>query len=312
MNNHDYHPGDVEYGNYADGLISPRILAIVSFACAVDLVTIAVLGPGILGILRFRTSLSGIWQTEAFDITNVILLAPLLVMSAIFLLLKKKSAKYLLVLTPLMLFYSGLEYGLGQEWGNSAYPGNSEAFCWLFLLLMVFGLILLLGSLSSFSQRDSPAFKTTGLKIYVAIMVTLLLVFAFLWISQLYQVVTTGNSTAGDYSSTPNGWWITKFLDLGFNIPLGFIALMLMLSNPRRAYPLLLLFFGYFVGIATAVNASAIIELLNHDPAITASSSAGELMIFPLLAILAYFGLYYLVREKFTNGTQLKRKLEVP
>jgi hypothetical protein len=58
-----------------------------------------------------------------------------------------------------------------------------------------------------------------------------------------------------------------------------------------------LLFFGFFITLGTAVNASAIIEVVNKDPAIT-GSNAGGLVIFPMLGILAYAGLFYLIKNK--------------
>ena len=45
-------------------------------------ILIASLGPRFLGI-RYRTSESGIWQTEAFDITDLIVLAPLLLIGGV-------------------------------------------------------------------------------------------------------------------------------------------------------------------------------------------------------------------------------------
>jgi len=73
--------------------------------------------------------------------------------------------------------------------------------------------------------------------------------------------------------------------------------LSLMLSKPKKAYPLVLLFFGFFITLGTAVNASAIVEVINKDPSIT-GSNAGGLVIFPVLGILAYAGLFYLIKGK--------------
>ena len=58
--------------------------------------------------------------------------------------------------------YVGLEYGLGQEWGSTVYTGNSEAYSWLFLILMVGGLILLIGSLSRFTVKMLLLLRRSG------------------------------------------------------------------------------------------------------------------------------------------------------
>ena len=285
-------------GNTTDDFLIPwYVISVTAIICAIALVLIAVLGPAILGVIRYRTSQSGIWQTQAFDITDLIVLAPLLLIGGVLQLLKKDGAKFFLVLTPITLMYAGLEYGLGQEWGSTVYTGNSEAYSWLFLILVVGGLILLIGSLSRFTVEDAPAFKTKWLRIYVGIMAVFLLVFMAMWASQISQVVSTGNTSTGDYLAAPNAWWVTRFLDLGITIPTGFLALMLLLSKPKKAYPLVLLFFGFFITLGTAVNASAIVEVINHDPSIS-GSGAGGLVIFPVLGALAYAGLFYLVRGK--------------
>ena len=145
-------------------------------------IAISILGPAILDIIHYRTSQSIILQTKGFDITNLILLVPLLIVGGIFAILKKDSSKYFLVLTPIMLIYSGMEYGISQEWVNPAYSGNSEAFSGLFLTLTIGGLILLLGSLSRFNSKDAPDFKTKWLRVYVAVMAAFLLMFAFMWL----------------------------------------------------------------------------------------------------------------------------------
>ena len=76
------------------------------------LVLIAVLGPAVTGVIRYRTSQSGIWQTQAFDITDLILLAPLLLIGGVLELLRRNGAKFFLILTPITLMYAGLEYSL--------------------------------------------------------------------------------------------------------------------------------------------------------------------------------------------------------
>ncbi len=290
-----------------DDLIPRQVVGITAFVCAVTLVLIALLGPAMLNVIHYRTSLSGIWQTEAFDITNLIVLVPILITGEILDFLKKDGSKYFLILSPIMLMYSGLEYGIGQEWGNPAYVGNSEAFCGLFLLLTVGGLILLIGTLTRFTSKDAPIFNPKVLRIYVGIMSVFLLMFAFMWVSQVAQVISTGNTLTGDYLATPTSWWMVKFMDLGITIPVGFLSLLLLLSKPKKAYPLLLLFFGFFITLATAVNASAVIEVINRDPTVTIGSGTTGIVIFPVLAILAYAGLFYLIRTKLPSRTHLWR-----
>ncbi|MHA2296995.1 MAG: hypothetical protein ACXAEU_13860 [Candidatus Hodarchaeales archaeon] len=89
-------------------------------------------------------------------------------------------------------------------------------------------------------------------------------------------------------------FWVIKYLDLGFTIPLGFIGLYLLITRPKKAYPLMLLFYGFFITLSTAVNAMALIMLLNADPEFQLEG----LVIFPVLMALAYAGFFYLIKNK--------------
>lgn len=284
-----------------DHLIPGFILATVAIVCAMALVVIAVLGPSMFGIIHYRTSQSGIWQTEAFDITDLVVLAPILFIGGILQFARKTSSKYFLILSPITLMTVGLEYGLGEEWSNAAYQGNVESYSWLFLTLVIGGLILLIGSLSQFTGEEAPSFNRRWLKVYVSIMAVFLLFFAVMWASQIYEVITTGNSSGGEYLASPTAFWVVRYFDLGITIPVGFIALMLLLSKPKKAYPIILLFFGFFITLATSVNASAIILVLNKAASVS-GSGAGGLVIFPVLGILAYAGLFYLIKDKLRRA----------
>jgi hypothetical protein len=101
----------------------------------------------------------------------------------------------------------------------------------------------------------------------------------------------------GSYATAPTVFWVIRYLDLGVTIPLGFIALYLMLTRPRTAYPIILLFFGFFVTLGTAVNTMAIVQLQSGDPEIAGAAAAG-LVIFPVLGVLAWAGLLYLIKDK--------------
>lgn len=280
-----------------DGPLIPAwLLGVTAVICAAALAAISILGPAGVGQIHYRVSTSGIYQTEGFDIVDLLLIAPILAIGGVLALLKKGSAKYLLILPPITLFYTGLAFGTGQEYSNSAMPGNVQNYFGLYLTLMIGGIILLLGAVTSFKPGDAPRLNPRGLRVYVILMTAFLLVFAGMWISQILQVINTGDLADGSYVASPTAFWSVRYLDLGLTIPVGIIAMLLLLSKPRRAYPLVLAFFGFFVTLGTAVNAMAIVEVLNKDPAL--ASSAAGLVVFPVLGALAWGGFFYLVRDK--------------
>jgi hypothetical protein len=278
-------------------LIPRQVIGLTAIICAAVVITIAILGPLGTGSLQYRTSQSSTWQLEAQDVANIVLIAPALLVGGVLHLARRDSSKYLLVLTPISLMYNGISVGIGQEWVNPAYDGNVEQYAWLFLMLVIGGLILLVGSLSMFTKEDVPQFRPRGLKLYVVVMTVFLLLFALMWISELSQVMSTGDTTSGSYHETPTAWWLVKYLDLGVTIPFGFLALFLLLRRRESSYPMVLVSFGFFVGTGTAVNAMGWIMFINNDPQLQTSG----LMIFAVLGLLSYGGFLYLVKDKLPH-----------
>ena len=276
-------------------LLIPRYAACVAaFVCAGTLIAIALLGPLGVESIRYRTSQSGIWQTEGGDLVNLLLIAPILLIGGALHLFRKEVAKYFLILSPITLIYTGLSLGIGQEWSNPAYTGNVEDYSPLFLILVVGGLLLLVASLSMFDPKDAPEFKPKRLRIFVGVMSLFLLLFAFMWLKELFDVVSTGDTSSGSYRETPTVWWTIRYLDLGVTIPLGFLALYLLLTKPKRTYSLVLLFFGFFITLGTAVFSMGVIMTFNNDP----EAQPGALPIFASLMLLSWAGLLYLVKDK--------------
>ena len=277
-----------------DGLLPRGALVVAAFLGAVVVAALAVLGPLGLGVIHYRTSQSGIWQTMGVDAVNLLLIVPVLVIGGILVLLKRYGAKYFLILAPVTLFSLALEAGIGQEWGNPAYTGNVERYAWLFIVEIIVALVLLVGSLPMFSERDAPEFGRKGLRIYVTFVTLLLVLFTVMWLQELVQVSTTGNTASGSYLNAPVAFWMVRFMDLGITIPLGFLGMYLLLTRPEKAYALVLLFFGFFVTMGTSVTAMGLVMFFNHDP----EAQAGALVIFPLLTLMAWAGLLYLVKDK--------------
>ncbi len=276
-------------------------VGIAALVSAGALIAISVLGPLGTESIQYRTSQSGIWQIQGGDFVNLFLVVPILLIGAVLQLLRREGSKYFLVLTPVTLMYVGLSLGIGQEWGNPDYTGNVENYAYLFLIVIIGGVILLVTSLPMFTPKDAPAFNPRGLKIYVGVMALFNLLFAMMWLSELAQVMTTGDAAGGAYTETPVVWWVVRYFDLGITIPLGFLALYLLLTKPKRAYPLVLLFFGFFVTLGTGVLAMGIIMTVNDDP----TAQAGALPIFGALAVLSWVGLLYLVKDRIR--TYLRR-----
>ncbi|MHA1170046.1 MAG: hypothetical protein ACTSP4_13985 [Candidatus Hodarchaeales archaeon] len=271
------------------------LVGITAIIVAGMLTIMAVMGPLVLGIISYKTSNSALYQTQGQDLVNLILLVPLCVAGAILHLKDDDRSKYFLILVPIyVLLYTGYAYGVGMEWSNQLYTGNSEQFFWIFLILMIGSLILLFASYSMFTERDAPKFDARSLKIYITLVAAFLVMFTMMWFKEIVEVITTGNTSSGSYLESPSVFWVVKYLDLGITIPLGFIGLYLLGTRPAKAYPLILAFFGFFVTLSMAVNAMMVVMILNNDPGVQAEG----LVIFPVLMLLSLAGFFYLVKDK--------------
>ncbi len=277
-----------------DELLPRGVLVGAAYIGAVVVATLAILGPLILGAIQYRTSQSGRWQIAGADAVNLFLMVPVLAIGGTLLLFRRNGAKYFLILAPVTLFSVALEGGVGNEWGNPAYTGNIERYAWLFIVEIVVALILLVGTLPMFSAVDVPRFGKKGLRIYAAFVTLLLVGFTFMWLGELIEVSTTGDTASGSYSSSPVAFWVIRFMDLGISIPLGFLGMYLLVTRAERAYSLVLLFFGFFVTMGSSVTSMGLVMFLNHDP----QAQPGALVIFPMLTIMSWAGLLYLIKDK--------------
>ncbi len=285
-------PSASDGGEEQEGLLPRGAIVVAAFLGALVVAALAILGPLGLHVIQYPTSQSGTYQAMGVDATNLIIMVPMLLIGGTLLLLRRDAAKYFLILAPVTLFSLALEAGAGEEW--SLYTGNAERFVWLYIVEIIVALVLLVGVLPMFSEKDTPAFPRRGLRIYVAFVILLLVLFTVMWLQELYQVATTGNTASGSYRNAPVAFWTVRILDLGVSIPLGFLGMYLLLTKPEKAYALVLLFFGFFVTMGTTVTAMGLVMFLNHDPEVQASALA----IFPMLTILAWAGLLYLVKDK--------------
>lgn len=277
-----------------EGLLPRGVLVVAALLGAVVVAAVALLGPLGTGAIQYRTSQSGNYQVIGVDAVNLIIMVPVLAMGGILLLLRREGAKYFLILAPVTLFSLAIEAGVGQEWGNPAYTGNVERYAWLFIVEIVVALVLLVGTLPMFSERDVPRFSRRGLRLYIVFVTLLLALFTAMWLGELLEVSTTGNTASGSYANAPVAFWAVRFMDLGVTIPLGFIGMYLLLTRPERAYTLVLLFFGFFVTMGTSVTAMGLVMVANGDP----EAQAGAIVIFPLLTIMSWAGLLYLIKDK--------------
>ncbi|OPY34261.1 MAG: hypothetical protein A4E32_00533 [Methanomassiliicoccales archaeon PtaU1.Bin124] len=283
-----------EIQNEEGPLLPWYLTGVAAIVAALVLVLLAALGPLGLDIIQYRSSQSAIDQIAGNDLANIVLTIPLLIIGGSLELLRRPGAKYFLVLTPISVFYYALSIGLAQEWSSPVITGNVEQYFWLFLILIVCSLFMLIGSITQFSPQDAPHMERKTLQRFAIVTGLFLTMFAVMWVSQVVSVQQTGNLPDGSYTSAPSVFWTIRYLDLGITVPLGFLALGLLVTKPRKAYALVLLLMGFMVNTGTAVNTMAAVMFLKNDPTADPVMAA----VFLVLGVLSYCLLYVMVKDK--------------
>ncbi|WP_371806229.1 hypothetical protein [Candidatus Lokiarchaeum ossiferum] len=281
----------------SESVLDRLFIGLLAIICGIILAYLSIMGPLGFSILEHHTSPSAIYQTIGQDLANLIVLVPLLIIGGITHIMQKPCSKYLLILTPIYLLYMAISYTIGQEWNRAEYTGNIEQYFYHFLILIIGGLILLIYTLSNFDFNESPDFNPKSLRIYTFIFCLALTFFAIMWIGEVNEVLRTGDTVSNSYSSAPTVFWVIRIFDLGISIPLGFISAFLLLRNVKKFYPLILLSYGFFITMITAVNCMGFVMLANNDPEL----QAGGLVIFLIMAILAYSGFFFLIKDKINK-----------
>lgn len=284
-------------------ILSPKIqkiekivISILLILSGFILIYLAIYGPFFMNIIKYKTSLSAISQIKGQDLVNLFLMSPILIIGGLTHLLNKNASKFLIILTPIYLIYYGLSMGIGMEWGFSNYFGNSENLAFHFLFLIISGLLILLYSSSIFSKNKIIVFKKKPLIIYTTVFVLFISLFALMWLKEIFMVIDKTEQIS--YNQSPVLFWVIRYFDLGITIPLGLLSVYLLWTRPSTAIFIQLLFYGFFITTITAVCSMGFVMYFDNAPDFTFSG----LFIFIFLAIIVYFGFYYILSTYFKNN----------
>lgn len=255
------------------------------------LIYLAIQGPLFRGVIRYQTHPLILNQIIGQDAVNLFLLSVISLSGGIALWLRKPIAKYLLITTPLYLIYYVLSYTIGWEWSSPAYSGNSERFFIHFLAILVAALLTLFYSLSVFPRDRVARFSRKGLAVYSSLLVVFLLLFAAMWLKEVFEVQASG--TTRGYDIAPTAFWLVRVFDLGFTIPLGLLSVYLLWTRPASSFAVQFLFYGFFCTMIVAVDAMGVIMLLKRDPTFLWR----DLAVFLVLGVIVFSGFFYILRN---------------
>lgn len=210
-------------------------------------------------------------QVIAQDLISVFIGLPLLIIGLA--LYKKGNFKGFLIITGTIgyILYTYLSYSFGLFYNN---------FFLLYVLLMSLSLFLIVMLLRSVDLDKIPAcFRTkTPVKFFGILLILLSSLFLIVWMARIVP------SFIGDYSGLHQQHYSTlsiQVIDLGIEIPLGFLAGTLILMRKPMGYLLTsVMLFKYFTLFLTIMN----MVLVQHLGGVQQNLS--ESIIFIVLGLL--------------------------
>lgn len=265
-------------------------IAVIALICTGLLIYLGIEGPLIKGNIVYRTHPTVYNQLIAQDAVNTFVIAPILILGAWGLLQRKRFGKYLLVLTPLFLLYYAISYGVGWEWMAPDYQGNNQLYFFHYLGVLISALLIMFYTLDAFPPRMKPRIKKKPLIIYSVIFTIFTSLFAMMWMKDIFTLFATG--TTGGYDISPAAFWLVRFLDLGFSVPLAFISLYLLWLRPQSSFPVQMLLYGFFLSMSVVVNAMGLVMYLNNDPAADLKVN----LVFLVLLLISITGYVFILK----------------
>jgi len=267
------------------------VMGLLAVITGILLIYLAIQGPLVLGNIHYKSAPVIDNQIIGQDVVNLFLLSLISIVGGVGLWLRKSVAKYLLITTPLYLIYFVLSYTIGWEWSSPAYSGNSEKYFFHFLFILVAALLTMFYILAVFPRDRIARFSRKGLTVYSVLLVFFLLLFAAMWMKEVFEVMARG--TTRGYDIAPTAFWLVRVFDLGFTIPLGLLSVYLLWTRPASSFPIQFMFYGFFCTMVTAVITMGVIMGVKNDPTFLWR----DLVVFVVLGVIVFAGFFYILRN---------------
>lgn len=267
------------------------------FLLGLGAAVVAVLGPLVLGVVRYHASEGTVNQVMGGDVAGLVLVAPASMLAAI-LVLRRHVAGPVLALGPaLYALYMYSQLALGGDF--SRYAGNTERFFPLYL-----GLFVLAGAIAirSWTLVESERLPVANRRVDRTVGVFFLVVAGFLTVGLHLPGlldVWSGQPTAPEYLTDPQVFWLVKFMDLGLVVP-GLVAAGVgVLRRVRWADEVKYAAIVWSALLGASVAGMGIVMQVTGDPAVTVAGTVA----FSSFAVIALALTGALYRPLFTDAS---------
>jgi hypothetical protein len=264
-----------------------RWLPVVLIGLALGIAASSLLGPLVLGLMRYRTSPTTANQLLGSDTAALFVIAPLTLLAAVLAARRHPIAPQLALGIGVYAVYTYAQIIIGQEYLRL--PGNVERF---FPLLL--GVFILAEAVIVLAWRSLPPLPRPSTALRRAAGIVLLLVATFLVFGQHLRPMITAwqdPSSLTEYASSPTPFWMVKLMDLGIIVPAAVAAGVGLLRGASWAVQVTYVLITGYTCLAISVAAMGVVMYVNSDPDASLGVMAGFLVfatVFATLTVLLY------------------------
>ena len=269
---------------------------------------VAVLGPLVLDVLRYRISATSLNQIIGGDAAALAVVVPVTVAAGVLAVRGHPAAAVLALAPSIFVVYTYTQLILGNEYLRL--PGNVERF---FPLLL--GVFVLAGTIALRAWNSLPAERlpATSAAVDRTAGALLLVIAAFvvlgLHLPNYLDAMRDQPSTV-QYLSSPTAFWLVKFMDLGIVVPAAVaVGVGTLRHRPWARKPVYALL-GAYTLIGASVAGMAITMAAHHDPDASAVTAAGTTLVAVLLAGVTAYVYWPLFRRPVTGRHLAPNQLE--
>ena len=244
-----------------------RRTGILLIVLGVLIATSSILGPLVLGVVRFHVSASAEAQLVGGEVVSLLLVAPLAIIAGA-LWLRGHPLSPVLALGPAMYsLYMYVQYIVGPDY--TRYPGNNEYAFPLYLVLILLSWATGLSAWRALAVTPLPRLSIGVRRLVAGMLLVLNITFGFAWIASVAAVLVSPHTSAAwqEYQLDPTLFWLIRMMDLGFVIPASFVVAVGLLRRAPWSVTLAYAFLGFQTLIVAAVAGMAVMMSVRSDPA---------------------------------------------
>jgi len=270
-----------------------RLLGVGLILLGAAVAVVAVLGPLVFGVLRYRTSATSMNQIIGGDAAALLVVAPVSVVVGVLAIRRHPAAPVLALAPSIFVVYTYTQLIVGNEYLRL--PGNVERFFPLML-----GIFILAGAIALRSWGSVPAARLPAGSVRTdRIAGVLLLIIAVFVVVGLHLPsfldAIRDQPTAVQYLSSPTPFWLVKLMDLGIIVPAAVAVGIGALRHREWARKPVYAILGAYTLIGASVAAMGITMSLRDDP----DAGVATLLGMSLLALLLAAVTCYIYRPLF-------------